>query len=263
MTDLSGIRLRSRGATYASAGSVLLRVVLVILVVVVVELVRVEVLVVLLVPEGLAGEEVDRAGHDALLEVLADLVVELELLVNVLVQLVVLLGGHLGRAEEGEERVCRDRLLDDPGLVRVLVALLLGLNANSQVLALDPVDLGSDGVVVDEVALVSNLLLVEVSLLERGVAEEVLGSLGEVKGEGEASLLLGVDDADVDQELEGLLVALGDELAQAEVVLERRQPELGDSLGRGSQLVGTRLSRELALGRLGVLVLRVNLELVL
>lgn len=80
--------------------------------------------VVALVLEHLAGEEVDRLGHDAFLEVLADLVVELELLVEDLELLLVNIArleglnrGRRGRGEEVKERVVGDNLLDDSGLV--------------------------------------------------------------------------------------------------------------------------------------------------
>lgn len=57
-----------------------------------------------------------------LLEVLSDLVVELELLLEVVLLFVfeVVVGrGRDGRLEKVEERVGRDDLFDDPGLVRV------------------------------------------------------------------------------------------------------------------------------------------------
>src|SRR5690349_15559609 len=55
-----------------------------------------------------------------------------------------------------------------------LVALLLGLNPDGEVLALDPLDLGSDGVVVDKISLVSHFVLVVVGLLQLVVGEECL-----------------------------------------------------------------------------------------
>lgn len=112
-------RWRRRGFP-SGAAALGVRVVRGVLVLVVVELVvRVKVGVLLLISERLAGEEVDRAGDDALLEVLANLVVELELLVNVVVDvLIVVLRRRRGR-EEREERVGGNDLLDDPRLVGV------------------------------------------------------------------------------------------------------------------------------------------------
>jgi len=181
---------------------------------------------VLLVAERLAGEEVDRARDDALLEVLADLVVELEALLDVFVDVlvVVVLGRQLGWAEEGEERLGRDDLFDDARLVRVLVALLLGLDARGRVLAFLPLDLCADGVVIDKVALVANLVLVVVRLVERraAVGEKVAGALGaKVEDELEARLVVGgVLDLDVDEVLEDVLVALRDQVRDPDVVLE-------------------------------------------
>lgn len=126
--------------------------------------VKVVLLLVALVLEGLAGEEVDGARNDALLEVLADLVVKLELLVELLelllvnVSLLELLHRRRGRrGEEVEERVLSDDLLDDTRLVGSLVALLLDLDRLGEVFVGLPLDLVTSGALVDKVTSVANL----------------------------------------------------------------------------------------------------------
>jgi len=226
---------------------------------VIVELITVKVLSssrTLLVSQSLSSEEIDSTRNYSFLEVFSDLVIEFELLVEVVVNRDVgsIVGRRrFGRGEEGEERVCRNNLLDDSSLVgvylgtksvskrhddmqerlgRTLVALLLGLNLGGEVLSFFPVDLGTLSVIVNEITLVSNLILVEVALLELGVLEELLGSLVEFENESESGFSsFWVSDSDVDQVLEGLLVAFGDEFGESEVVLEGSEPEFGDTFG--------------------------------
>ena len=69
--------------------------------------------------QGLAGEPVNGAGDELLLDVLTKLVVELETLLDVGGGVVVLVLRGLGWVEEVEERLCRNRLLDDTGLLGV------------------------------------------------------------------------------------------------------------------------------------------------
>jgi hypothetical protein len=74
--------------------------------------------------KSLAGEPVDSAGDELLLDVLTELVVELEALLDVGGGIVVLL--VLGRArgvEEVEERLCGNGLLDNAGLLCVCLGL--------------------------------------------------------------------------------------------------------------------------------------------
>lgn len=89
----------------------------VILVVVIFEVLLVEILLIhLLEGESLSGEPVNGAGDQLLLDVLAELVVELEALLNVRGSVIVLLAGCVGWGEEVEERLGRDGLLDDTRL---------------------------------------------------------------------------------------------------------------------------------------------------
>lgn len=193
---------------------------------------------------GRRAEE-GRRTH-ALLEVLADLVVELEALVELLELTLVdlasleLLGRGRGRRlEEVEERVGRLDDLDDARAVgscgrevqarggegvvsgatperggqaggrRTFVALLLDLDLARQVLVGLPRDLGALGPVVNEVAAVADLLLVIVRLLELRVLEELVG----VKEEGELKTRLGlveVGQLNVPEVNQRILVLLGD-----------------------------------------------------
>lgn len=108
-----------------------------------------------------------------------------------------------------------------------LVALLLLLDPDRQVLALLPVDLVALGVVVDEVAAVPRLVLVVVGLGD-GLVGEVL-VLVKLEDEAEAGLVQ-VLHADVGQVLECALVTVGDHLSEGDLVLHGGQPELWDTV---------------------------------
>ena len=94
---------------------IILIIVLVVLIIKVLEVILIE----LLESEGLAGEPVDGAGNELLLDVFPELVVELETLLDVGSSIVVVLNRGLGWGEEVEERLCGDGLLDDTGLLGV------------------------------------------------------------------------------------------------------------------------------------------------
>jgi hypothetical protein len=89
-----------------------------ILVVLIFELALVEVLNVLIL-QSLAGEPVDGAGNELLLDVLAKLVVELETLLNVGGSIILIVLRGLWGVEEVEERLRGDGLLDDARLLGV------------------------------------------------------------------------------------------------------------------------------------------------
>lgn len=128
------------------------------------------------------------------------------------------------------------------------------LDADSQILAGLPVDLITLSVIVDEVATISTLVLVEVCLGDDLVGE--VGVLSELEDQAKTGLVE-VLHADVSQRLESLLITVGDHLSQRNLVLHGRQPELGDTGDLGGRL-GT-----LLLFRSGVLVLIVCLGLVI
>ena len=132
-----------------------------------------------------------------------------------------------------------------------LVTLLLLLDADGQIVARFPVDLVTLGVVVDEIATVAALILIEVSLGDGLVGEELV--LRELEDQSETRLVK-VLHANVDQVLQGALVTVGNHLSERDLVLHRGQPELGDTRdGLGG------LSRLLLLlsGRLlGLLIIR-------
>jgi hypothetical protein len=97
---------------------ILVIVLIIVLVVLIIKVLEV-ILIVLLESEGLAGEPIDGAGNELLLDVLPELVVELETLLDVGSSIVVILNRGLGRGEEVEERLCRNGLLDNAGLLGV------------------------------------------------------------------------------------------------------------------------------------------------
>lgn len=77
------------------------------------------VVVELLELKSLAGEPVDSTGDELLLDILAELVVQLQTLLDVGRDLVIIVGRGLGWREKVEEGLGRDRLLDNAGLLRV------------------------------------------------------------------------------------------------------------------------------------------------
>jgi hypothetical protein len=147
--------------------------------------------------------------------------------------------------------------LDDSKLT--LVALLLALDSNGEVLARLPVDLVTLGVVVDEVTTVAVLLLVVVCLGDGLVGEELV--LGELEDETESGAVQ-VLHADVGQELEGALVTVGDGLGERRV-LHGGQPELGDTLDVGGRLVVLSLVGLIILVVVFLFVLLASLDLLL
>jgi hypothetical protein len=147
--------------------------------------------------------------------------------------------------------------LDDSKLT--LVALLLALDSNGEVLARLPVDLVTLGVVVDEVTTVAVLLLVVVCLGDGLVGEELV--LGELEDETESGAVQ-VLHADVGQELEGTLVTVGDGLGERRV-LHGGQPELGDTLDVGGRLVVLSLVGLIILVVVFLFVLLASLDLLL
>ncbi|KAH0294782.1 hypothetical protein KCU62_g97, partial [Aureobasidium sp. EXF-3399] len=92
---------------------------LLILIVLVLEVVLIKVLEALLELQSLTSEPVDGTGNELLLDVLTELVVELELGLNIVLNLLVVLGRGAGGVEEVEERGSGDGLLDNAGLLGV------------------------------------------------------------------------------------------------------------------------------------------------
>jgi len=109
-------------------------------------------------------------------------VVVLVLLVLVVVVVVVVLVavGDLGRREEAEEAGLGHLALDDAGLLAALVALLLGLDLDRQVLLGLPVDLAALRLGVDQVVVLgADGVLERVRLGQRRVGEIVVLVKGE------------------------------------------------------------------------------------
>ena len=84
-----------------------------------------------------------------------------------------------------------------------LVPLLLDLDLLGKVLVLLPLDVVPDGLVVDKVSTVSDLLLVEVGLCELGIIKELVLAESEVELEA-WSIALGVRQSDVFELLQDL-----------------------------------------------------------
>ncbi len=90
--------------------------IIVVLVILVVELAKV-IVIKLLEGEGFTSEPVDSPRDQLLLDIFAQLVVELQAVLDIGSRVVVLVARRLGRGEEVEEGLGRDRLLDDAGLL--------------------------------------------------------------------------------------------------------------------------------------------------
>lgn len=106
--------------------------------------------------------------------------VVLVLLVLVVVVVVVVAVGDLGRREEAEEAGLGHLALDDAGLLAALVALLLGLDLDRQVLLGLPVDLAALRLGVDQVVVLgADGVLERVRLGQRRVGEIVVLVKGE------------------------------------------------------------------------------------
>lgn len=222
--------MKKKKDTYVLIIVILIIVLIIVLLIILIIVLKIVIVLVtaILVLEGLASEPVNGAGDDTVLELLAQTVVSLKLLINVLILLdilVLVLGGNWG-SEEGEEGLGGDSLLDDTGLVSALVTLLLGLNGDGHVLALLPLDLGALGMVVDKVTAVAGLVLVVVGLGQQGVGEELVGRELELETE---TGLVKVGHADVDQVLKSLLILLGDNIGELGVGLQGSEPELRDT----------------------------------
>ena len=131
---------------------------------------------------------------------------------------------------------------------RTLIPLPLNFEFFCQILILLPLDRCAKGTVVHEVARVPDLLLVEICLLEDLVREEVVLLKLEKDLETRLAHRFGictdafgqVFEADIDKVLEGLSIAICDHLAQRNVVSECGQPELGDTGGGRSNILGQR-----------------------
>lgn len=92
-----------------------------------------------------------------------------------------------------------------------LVTLFLALDSDGQVLSGLPVNLITLGVVIDEVPTIAALVLVEVCLCDRLIAEELV--LGKLEDEAEAGFVK-ILHADISQTLERGLVSVCDHLRQ-------------------------------------------------
>lgn len=126
------------------------------------------------------------------------------------------------------------------GVQHTLVPLLLDLEFLGKILLLLPFDRGPDGAIVDEIATVSDLLLIDVCFLQNLVIEEFIGAEREDELEaGLGVLLVKICNLDVNEVLQGSSVAFGDDVRETDVVPQRSEPELRNARG-----VGSRVSRQ-------------------
>ena len=111
-----------------------------------------------------------------------------------------------------------------------LVTLLLDFKLLGQVLVFLPLDLRADGAIVHEVARVADLLLVQVRLLEHLILEEFVGSELEKQLETRFGFRTWqVFNTNIDERLQSLRIAVGDDLAKVSMCAESSEPELGDA----------------------------------
>ena len=100
-----------------------------------------------------------------------------------------------------------------------LVALLLALSSDGQILALLPFDVMTLSVIIDEVATVAALGLVEVGLGDDLVLKELI--FGKLKDETESGSVK-VLHTKIGQVLQGTLISIGDHLGKRDLVLHGR-----------------------------------------
>jgi hypothetical protein len=97
--------------------------ILIILVVFVIVLIEFSVEVILVVKflkrQGISSEPIDGTRNQLLLDILTKLVIKLKTFLDVRSGILIILRGCLGGREEVEERLRRDSLLDDAGLLSV------------------------------------------------------------------------------------------------------------------------------------------------
>eukprot|EP00760_Papus_ankaliazontas_P030598 PhM_4_TR4920/c0_g1_i1/m.49420 len=184
---------------------------------------------------SLASEVLDGAHDDALtdrlaeLEVLLDAVRQIVLLVVLAVFLALLRTGLRG-LKEVEEALTGLDARDVAHLLGLLRALLLLLLLNGEVLARLPLDVEASGLGQHHLAVV---VLELIRLRQHGTLEELI--LLEDKRQRETlSRVLHESALNIDKVLEAGLVALGDKLTDAAVILEGTEPEPGDALGIGA-----------------------------
>jgi hypothetical protein len=184
--------------------------------------------------DGFARVVVDGAGDEHLVEGLAGLEVHLQQLLHVVIFLLLLLSrvvvalGHLGRVEEVEEGRALLLLLHDADTLPGLVALLLLLHHDGELVGgARPLDVAALDVV--QRVLVFVFRVHEVRLGEDLVGEERV--LPEEELELEALLRVVVDElgGHVDEGAQGILVALHYHTLDHLVVLHGCEPEGGDA----------------------------------
>lgn len=134
------------------------------------------------------------------------------------------------------------------GLQLTLVALFLDLELSGEVLVLLPLDLRADGAIIEEVAREADLGPVDVGLGEDLVLEVVVGAEVEVELESRLALdilsgvrVVKVLDLDVGEALQSIGVAIGNQLANAQVVAEGGEPEFRDTRRGSLNILGESL----------------------
>jgi hypothetical protein len=115
--------------------------------------------------------------------------------------------------------------------VATLVALSLCLDHDGQIFAFFPVDFLAFGVIIDEIATVASLLLIEIRLCQNLVCEEVV--LTKLEFDSEARDVE-VGKSDVSEMTQHFLVLGRDQVGNNNHILHRRQPKLGNALGSSS-----------------------------
>ena len=116
-----------------------------------------------------------------------------------------------------------------------LVPLLLNLKLLCEIFILFPPDLGANGAIVDEITRISDLFLVEISLLEDVVLEEVIGAEDEEDLEAWlACLVIEVRELNINKVLEGFHIAICDQLGEGDMISECGEPEVRNTIRGGS-----------------------------
>mmetsp|Transcript_17696 Transcript_17696/g.37339 ORF Transcript_17696/g.37339 Transcript_17696/m.37339 type:complete len:317 (-) Transcript_17696:339-1289(-) len=160
----------------------------------------------------------------------AHVVISFQLLLSVLELLIrhieVFRTRNFGRIEEIEEAFARLRLGHSSRALSVLVALLLFLDLDRDVLALRPIDLGSLGLLQDRVIIAISH---EVSFDQLRVGEEFIREKREFQAKSDPLLFGKSCSSNILEGLENNLILLGDVFADARTIPHCSEPKIRNS----------------------------------
>lgn len=115
--------------------------------------------------------------------------------------------------------------------------MLLDLELLCEILVLFPLDLGADGAIIDKIATVTDLLLIEICFCESLILEELVGRECEDELESRLSTVLAIGRvieiliSDVDEMFQGTFIAIGYQFREADMIPQGGKPKLWNRSG--------------------------------